>query len=741
MNDAPPQPPSDELERRHWITLALTSVGVLMVVMDATIVNVALPIIREDLGFLEVSVEELQWVVNAYALSFAVLLLSAGKLADLFGRRRLFIVGLVIFTLASAACGAANEVNVLIGFRVLQGLGAALIMPTTLSILQATFPLSKLGPAIGIWSAVVGLGTAIGPLAGGVLAEEVDWRWVFYINVPLGIVVLIGTIINVRESRGDLTDRRIDYVGVALSSVGLFALTYALLKGNDFGWGDPRTFAFIAVGILGLGGFVLWERRAPAPMLPPSLFRSQTFTGANIVAVFVGFTLFGLLFYGSLFIQSIMGFSATETGLSMLPMMAMIMVMGPVVGKLIGKIGTGPLLTVGMALLAVSFLFFTRLDFDSDFWDLLPGMVLGGIGFAWVLTPLTAAALSGVPMAQAGVGAAVINSTRQVGGSFGLAVMGAISAQEIFGSLTEGQASPEGFVDGFRLLMAAGAAVALAGSLVAFLTIVRPARAAAAAAAAAPPPPEPAPVSAEQPATPAPAPQEVSVQHSRNWALAGPSVVGALPSGLAERAVAARSNGIELEVAKGPAAGERISLSGGPLVLGRGESGAGTLGLDPELSRRHARIAPRDGAVVVEDLGSTHGTHVNGRQIAEPTPAGPGDSIEVGSTLLRVHAPTPAGDGLAVRVISGPAAGAQIGIGAGALVFGRAEPGDGSLGGDPELSRRHASASLLDPGRLLVEDLGSTNGTFVNDHRIAAPTVVGPGDAVQVGGSSLEVVA
>ena len=170
--------------------------------MDATIVNVALPIIREDLGFLEVSVSELQWVVNAYALSFAVLLLSAGKLADLFGRKRLFIIGLITFTVASAACGAADDINVLIGFRVLQGMGAAMIMPTTMSILQASFPMSKLGMAIGIWSAIVGLGTAIGPLAGGVLAEEVDWRWVFYINVPIGIAVLAGTIVNIRGVGG-----------------------------------------------------------------------------------------------------------------------------------------------------------------------------------------------------------------------------------------------------------------------------------------------------------------------------------------------------------------------------------------------------------------------------------------------------------------------------------------------------------------------------------------------------------
>ena len=479
------EPAEETLEGRHRLIIGLTSVGVLMVVMDSTIVNVALPIIREDLGFLEVSVSELQWVVNAYALSFAVLLLSAGKLADLFGRKRLFLIGLVIFTGASVACGAANEINVLIGFRAVQGVGAALIMPTTLSILQTSIPMSKLGIAIGIWSGIVGLGTAIGPLIGGLLAEEVDWRWVFYINIPLGLGVFLGTLLAIPESRSDIEDRSLDVVGALISAVALFALTYGLLKANEFGWGNPRTIGCLAVGVIGLAAFVAYERKPSSPMLDLGLFRSQTFAGANVVAVFVGFALFGLLFFGALFIQSIMGFSATEAGLSQLPMMAMIIVFGPQVGKLVGKVGPGPLLTVGMALLAVSFLLFYRLDFDSDFWTLLPAMVVGGIGFAAVLTPLTAAALSAVPFQQAGMGAAVINSTRQIGGALGLAVMGAISAELVAAGLVEGKASPDAFVDGFGVLMLTGAGVAATGSVVAWITIARPARAARAAAAAA----------------------------------------------------------------------------------------------------------------------------------------------------------------------------------------------------------------------------------------------------------------
>jgi EmrB/QacA subfamily drug resistance transporter len=741
MADAaiPGQPAEEVLNRRHKLTIVLTSVGVLMVVMDATIVNVALPIIREDLGFLEVSVSELQWVVNAYALSFAVLLLSAGKLADLFGRKRLFLVGLVVFTGASVACGAANEINVLIAFRAVQGIGAAMVMPTTLSILQTSIPPSKLGVAIGIWSGIVGLGTAIGPLAGGLLAEEVDWRWVFYVNVPIGVGVFLGTLFVIRETRSDVEDRRIDVVGAIISAAALFSLTYALLKATEFGWGEPRTLGCIAAGLVGLVVFVLYERGRTAPMLDLGLFRSQTFAGANVVAVFVGFALFGLLFFCSLFIQSIMGFSATETGLSMLPMMAMIIFFGPQIGKVVGKVGPGPLLTGGMALLAVSFVLFYRLGFDSDFWTLLPAMVVGGIGFASVLTPLTAAALSAVPFQQAGSGAAVINSTRQIGGALGLAVLGAISAELVASGLLEGKASQDSFVDGFGVLMLTGAAVSVVGSLVAWVTVARPARAAKAAAAAE----AAAEAAAPEAAAPAPAP-EIEVEYSQNWAASAPSVVSKLPESLAQRAAAAKS-GPQLEVLEGPAAGTRIPIGEAPLVLGRGETGAGTLGDDAQLSRRHASVSRRDGGLLIEDLGSTNGTLVNGEEISEPTAVQHGDKVEAGSSVLRVVAlPTPAAaapspDGLVVQVVDGPASGARIQIGANPFVFGRAEPGDGRLGDDPELSRRHASASMFAPGRLLLEDLGSTNGTFVNDHRIAAPTVVGAGDGVRLGTSTLRV--
>ena len=249
--DAPgiaPDPAEPTVDSRSWLTLAVCALGVLMVMADTTIVNVALPSIREDLGYLEVSITELQWVVNAYVLSFAVLLLAVGRLSDLFGRRLLFVIGLIVFVAASIACGAAQDIWVLIGFRAVQGAGAALITPTSLSIVTLTFPTAKRGVAIAIWSGIVGVGVGLGPLLGGLLSEYVDWRWVFFINVPIGVFAVFGAFAWVRESKGAVQERRLDVAGLLLSGVGLFSLTFALLKANDFGWGDPRTLVLFAVG-------------------------------------------------------------------------------------------------------------------------------------------------------------------------------------------------------------------------------------------------------------------------------------------------------------------------------------------------------------------------------------------------------------------------------------------------------------------------------------------------------------
>lgn len=607
-----------------WMTLTVVALGVLIVMVDSTVVNVALPSIRDDLGYLDVTVTQLQWVVNAYALAFAVLLLTAGRLADLFGRRLLFVIGVVLFVGASIGCGAAQDINVMIGFRALQGVGAAIIAPTSLSIISATFPPQERGLAIGIWSGIVGVGVALGPLIGGVLTETVDWRWVFYVNIPIGAAALVGAFIWVRESRDTTTERRIDFAGVIFSAIALFALTFALLRANEYGWRDPRILILLTCGFLGLLAFVLVERVQKSPVLDLSLFRSRTFSGANATAVFVGFALFGVLFFGSLFMQNVMGYSAIEAGASLMPMMVPVMILAPIVGKLTDRIGPRWLLTAGMVLLSLGLVFFSRLDFGSTFWDLLPAMVIGGTGFALVLTPLTAAALAGVPVRQAGMGAAAINSTRQIGGSLGLAVMGAISSAEIKGALHEGQASLEGFVRGFHSLTLVGAAVTIVGAVVACLTVTRSATAAA--------------------------PAQQGRQSPPTWSVTPTMVVSARP----------------------------------------GEPGT-LVPVDP------VALTARDGD---------------------------GD----------------AADAPGIEVVTGPSAGTRIAVGYRPFVFGRSESGPAKLGGDSQLSRRHASMSLLDPGRILIEDLDSTNGTFVNEYRVLAPTVVAPGDAVRLGATTLRIV-
>jgi len=718
-----------------WLTLSIVALGVLMVMVDSTVVNVALPSIRSDLGFLEVSVSDLQWVVNAYALSFAVLLLTAGRLADLYGRRLLFLIGLIIFVGASVACGIADDVNILIGFRAVQGIGAAIIAPTSLSIITATFPERERGMAIGIWSAIAGIGVALGPLLGGILTEDLSWRWVFYINVPIGALAVAGTLTWIRESRDPTLERRLDIAGILTSAVMLFSLTFALLKANDYGWGDPRIIGLLVLSVVALVAFIFVERVQKAPMLDLSLFRSKTFSGANATAVFVGFALFGVLFFGSLFTQNVMGWSPIQAGASLLPQMILIMFLAPIVGKLTDRYGPRWFLAGGMAFLTVALVFYARLDFDSTFWTLVPSLLFGGLGFALVLTPLTAAALAGVPVKNAGVGAAVINSTRQIGGSLGLAVMGAIAASVTDAALHEGKSSLDGFVEGFHVLILVAAAVALAGAIVAALTVTGGAPAA-----------EPAAVE----------PDQLEVHRATTWAVAVPDLLTSPPATRGSSTGRSQTE-LHLEVTAGPAAGTHIRIGDEPLVFGRIAAGAGSLGNDPRLSRRHAKVSRSNGRLLVEDLGSTGGTFVNGTAIARPTPAAPGDSIDLGATTLRVLAPsaqapadTRASVGpqqnsgatadVEIEVISGPATGNQIPVGFEPFVLGRAEAGTGKLGNDPELSRRHASISYFDAGRLVVEDLDSTNGTFVNDHRIFMPTILKPGDAIRLGTSTLRVV-
>jgi EmrB/QacA subfamily drug resistance transporter len=435
-----------------------------MIMLDNTVVNVALPSIQRDLG---ADLSELEWIVTGYALTFASLMLVGGKAADAYGRRLLFVVGIVVFTLASLLCGLAESSELLIGARVLQGAGAALMNPATLSIIAATFPPRERGTAIGIWAGTSAIALALGPLVGGLITEHLHWSWIFFVNVPVGALAIAASYLFIDESR-DETHERLDLPGLATSGLGLFALTYALVEANTYGWGSARIVgAFVAAALL-LLAFVVLERRQRAPMLPLELFRSGTYTGANLVVLLVALAMFGVFFFVSLYMQNILGYSAVQTGAAFLPMTVLIILVAPVAGRASDRLGSRGLMTAGMILVAVQLVMFSRLSADASFWNLLPALLIGGVGMACTMTPSAAAATRSVPVDKAGVGSAVLNSARQVGGTMGVAVMGAIMAAEL-----GAQPTPEAFMDGFEKALLVAAAIAVVGAIVAYV-LVRP---------------------------------------------------------------------------------------------------------------------------------------------------------------------------------------------------------------------------------------------------------------------------
>jgi EmrB/QacA subfamily drug resistance transporter len=458
-------------DNRKWWTLVAVSFGLFMIMLDNTVVNVALPSIRADLG---ISISELEWVVNAYALTFGVLLLTGGKLADLLGRRRIFIAGLVVFTAASLWCGLAGSAGSLIAARSVQGVGAAMLNPATLSIITATFPPRQRGTAIGIWAGVSALALAVGPIVGGILTERISWSWIFFVNIPVGILAILAARVFIDETRDTSREQRLDLPGLVTSALGLFALTYALIETNTHPWGSVRVLGLLALAAVSLAAFVLLELRQRLPMLDLSLFRNPTFSGANAAMGLVGFAMFGVFFYNSLFIQNILGYSAIQTGAAFLPMTALIILVAPIAGRFTDRIGPRWLMGTGLTLLTVSLLLFGTLDESSTFWAILPGLLVGGLGMGITMAPTTAAAMSSVPVDKAGVGSAVINAMRQVGGSLGIAVMGTLIASAV----TVGQRSPayaSQFVDGYHRALFVGAAILLAGAVLAVVT-VRPIR-------------------------------------------------------------------------------------------------------------------------------------------------------------------------------------------------------------------------------------------------------------------------
>jgi EmrB/QacA subfamily drug resistance transporter len=454
-------------QNRKWWTLAAVAFGLFMIMLDNTVVNVALPSIERDL---HVTISSLEWVVTAYALTFAALLITGGKLGDLFGRRRIFVIGIAIFTLSSLACGLAPTAGFLIGARAVQGVGAALMNPASLSIITATFPPRERGQAIGIWAGVSAMALAIGPLVGGLIVDNINWNWIFFINVPVGVAGIIVSQLVIKESRDTSHEQSVDLPGLITSSAGLFALTYALIEGNRHGWTSPEIVGLFSAAALLLVAFVLLERYQRLPMLDLSLFRNGSFTGSNIVAMLVSLGMFGVFFFVSLYIQNILGWSPTKAGASFLPMTLLIILVAPLAGKLSDRVGSRWLMGAGMTLVSISLLFYQRVGLHSTFWTLLPAMLLGGVGMAMTMSPMTAAAMSSVPVDKAGVGSGVLNSFRQLGGSLGIALMGAILASYVSVPPTSPLAAQQ-FVNGLHAALLVAAVITFAAAIVAVVTV------------------------------------------------------------------------------------------------------------------------------------------------------------------------------------------------------------------------------------------------------------------------------
>ena len=414
-------------QERRWSALALIVTAQFMVILDVAIVNVALPAIKEDLGFSQTS---LQWVISAYAIMFGGALLLGGRLADLLGRRRLFIAGLALFTTSSLLCGLAWSEGSLIAFRALQGLGGALLAPAALSLLMTTFQEGRQrNLALGIYGAASGSGAAVGVLLGGVLTSYLSWSWIFFINVPVGVAAIALTPVLLRESRAELTHRHFDFAGAASVTAGLMLLVYAVTRATSDGWGAGTTVALLAGSAVLVVAFVVIELRSRSPLLPLRIFRLRTLSAANATMAIVGAVAFSEFFLLTLYLQDVLHYSAVQSGGAFAGFALTVVVASNVAQAVVGRVGVRATLTAGLLVTASSVAMLTRLPVDGHyFWDLFPAFVLGGAGMGFSFVPVTIAGLMGVERREAGVASGLINTSRQIGGAIGIAAISAIAA-------------------------------------------------------------------------------------------------------------------------------------------------------------------------------------------------------------------------------------------------------------------------------------------------------------------------
>ncbi len=457
-------------DRKKWFALALLSAVQFMVVLDIAIVNVALPSIQVDLGF---SQENLQWVVSAYALVFGGFLLLGGRAADLLGRRRIFLIGIVVFTISSLLAGLAWSEASLIAARAFQGLGAAVITPAALSILSTTFTEGReRNVALGVWGAVGGFGAAAGVLMGGVLTSVLSWSWIFFVNIPVGITAFLLTPVLLRESR-DASVKSFDALGAVLVTAGLSSFVYAITQAGTNGWTSAKTLSFFAAAVALLVGFIAWEVRHSEPLMRLGILRIKTVSGANVAGFILGTATFSVFLMLTLYMQDVLGYGPMKTGVAYLAVAGGAIITSAIAAQLVNRIGVKPALLIGMVSLTAGLLYFTQVSVHGSYVrDLLPGFLLVAVGLGFSFVPISIAALAGIEAHEAGLASGLINTTQQIGGALGIAALSAIATSRTTDAVAGGATKSSALVTGFHGAFWAGAIVAAVG-VIATLTLIR----------------------------------------------------------------------------------------------------------------------------------------------------------------------------------------------------------------------------------------------------------------------------
>jgi EmrB/QacA subfamily drug resistance transporter len=457
---------------KRWQALAVLGVAYLMVVLDVSIVNVALPSIQSDLDF---SIENLQWVVSGYALTFGGFLLLGGRAGDLLGRRMIFMAGLALFALFSLLCGLSTSSGMLIAMRALQGAAGAILSPSVFSITTVTFQEgAERNKALGVLGAIAGSGAAIGVILGGVLTEYVDWRWIFFVNVPIGLGALVVVPRLVRESRAEGLSRHFDAAGALTVTASLMLFVYALTETTNIGWSSPRTIGVLLASAVLMAAFLVIESRSQSPLVPLSIFKRRTLTGANTIGFILGTMVFGMFFLLSLYMHDVLGFSAIRTGVGYLAVALTAIVASGVAQALVTRIGVKPALAGGMLLLGAGLLWFTQISVDGSYVnDLLPGFLLIGVGLGFSFVPVSIAALSGVSGKEAGLASGLINTSQQIGGALGLAILTTAATTRSNSLLDDGVQQTRALTDGFSLAFWIAAGFAVVGVLTTLLMLRR----------------------------------------------------------------------------------------------------------------------------------------------------------------------------------------------------------------------------------------------------------------------------